>query len=103
MNRIFSIKRTSEPVGVIENENQPIKVDLSNYAFVVAGRTGGDPSVFSSYLDQIRDGHIISESHDEAKQQAEKKKKEEEIDLVENEVRKAETKIKDLEEIKMPV
>jgi len=104
MNSIISIKKANEPVEV-KNEiqpNQPVKKELENYGFVEAGRTGGDSTAFSAYLAQIRDGHIVSASHDEAKQQAEQRKVEQQIENVEKEVRTVETKIRGFEEVQIP-
>ena len=102
MNSIFSIKKANESVDVEKNEIQPIKTDLGNLAFKEAGRTGGDSTALSSYLAQIQDGHIVSASFNEAKQQAEQKKVEQEIENVEKEVRTVEIKIKDFEDVQIP-
>lgn len=102
MNSIFSIKKANESVDVEKSEIQPIKKDLENYGYVEAGRAGGDSTAFSSHLAQIRDGHIVSASFDEAKQQAEQRKVEQEIENVEKEVRIVEMKIKDFEDVQIP-
>ena len=102
MNSIFSIKKTNETVDLERSEIQPIKVNFGDFAFKEAGRTGGDSTAFSTYLAQIRDGHIVSASFDEAKQQAEQRKVEQEIENIEKEVRIVEMKIKDFEDVQIP-
>ena len=102
MNSIFNINKAKEPVEVETNGIQPVKKNLEEYGFTEAGRNGGDSAALSSNLAQIRDGHIVSASHDEAKQQAEQKKVEKEIENVELEIKTVEGKIKDSEGVQIP-
>ena len=102
MNSILNINKAKEPVEVETNGIQPVKKKLEEYGFTEAGRNGGDSAALSSNLAQIRDGHIVSASHDEAKQQAEQKKVEKEIENVELEIKTVEGKIKDSEGVQIP-
>lgn len=102
MNSVFTVKKRNELFDLPTDEAAPIKRNLENYAYVEAGKTGGDPAAFSACLERILEGHIVNESHDEVKQQAEQDKVMKEIDDFELKTRTLETKIKDLEEVQIP-
>jgi peptidoglycan hydrolase CwlO-like protein len=99
MNSLFTKKQENE---VEANEVQPITVDMRDYGFRKAGQTGGDPDTMAPILEQIRNGHIISESQDTEKQQDAKDRIEKEIDDVRMEINGVETQIQNFEEIKIP-
>ena len=102
MNSIFKIQKANEQVEEERNEIQPIKKDLRNYGYQEAGVNRGDSTALSSYLEQIREGHIVSESYDEQKQESEKNKIKQDIDNVKKDVATVELKIKHIEEIQLP-
>jgi hypothetical protein len=102
MNSLLSKKQENE---VEIKEVQPItveRVDMKAYGYESAGKNNGDPDAIAPILGQMRDGHIISESQDEQKQQKEQERIENEISDVTKDVNRVEVQIKDVKEIQIP-
>ena len=90
------------PESANQYESQQVRMNLEALGFEKAGRNVGDPNALDIGFSSVVNRQIVSDKHDEAKQQVEMKKVEQQIETSKQQLNTAEMTVKDLTTVKMP-